>query len=179
MRKKTTALPTLALAAIATTLTAQDSHDHTAMRDCPMMNAEHAKAVDARGDQGMGFSHEKTTHHFRLYQDGGAIEVTSNDANDDISRNQIRAHLTHIAKMFTDGNFQVPMFVHDRMPPGADVMQQKIDKITYRYEQTDDGARVRITSGDSDALKAIHDFLRFQITDHRTGDSLEISSPTT
>jgi len=41
------------------------------------------------------------------------------------------SHLTHIAKMFTDGNFQIPMFVHDRMPPGADVMQQKKDKITY------------------------------------------------
>jgi len=27
----------------------------------------------------MGFSHEKTTHHFQLYKDGGAIQVTVND----------------------------------------------------------------------------------------------------
>jgi hypothetical protein len=30
----------------------------------------------------MGFSHDKTTHHFRLYPDGGAIEVTADDPND-------------------------------------------------------------------------------------------------
>jgi hypothetical protein len=27
--------------------------------------------INARGDQGMGFSHEKTTHHFHLLADGG------------------------------------------------------------------------------------------------------------
>lgn len=32
----------------------------------------HHNAVDHRGDQVMGFSHEKTTHHFRLFTDGGA-----------------------------------------------------------------------------------------------------------
>jgi hypothetical protein len=30
--------------------------------------------VNARGDQGMGFTHEETTHHFHLLADGGAIE---------------------------------------------------------------------------------------------------------
>ena len=30
-----------------------------------------------RGDHVMGFSDEKTTHHLRLYRDGGAIEVTA------------------------------------------------------------------------------------------------------
>ena len=35
--------------------------------------------------------------------------------------------------------------------------------------------RVRITTKDSAALAAIHEFLRFQIEDHRTGDRTEIS----
>ena len=55
------------------------------------------KAVEQRGDHMMGFSHDKTTHHFRLYADGGAIEVTANDPNDADSRDQIRMHLSHIA----------------------------------------------------------------------------------
>jgi hypothetical protein len=38
-------------------------------------NADHYKDVNARGDQGMGFSHELTTHHFHLLADGGAIEI--------------------------------------------------------------------------------------------------------
>ena len=46
--------------------------------------------VNHRGDREMGFSHEKTTHHFRLAKDGGAIEVTANDPNDTQSRDQIR-----------------------------------------------------------------------------------------
>jgi len=33
---------------------------------------------------------------------------------------------------------------------------------------------VRISTKNPTALKAIHDFLRFQIKEHKTGDSLDI-----
>jgi hypothetical protein len=156
-------------------LNAQDVQPHRAdMPDCPM-HSEHAKGVDERGDKGMGFSHEKTTHHFRLMNDGGAIEVTADNVNDEASRDQIRTHLAHISKLFTAGDFQIPMFVHDQIPPGAIVMKQKKDRISYRYEMIDAGARLRITTADPEALKAVHEFLRFQITDHRTGDSLDLA----
>jgi len=46
---------------------------------CYAQSTAHHDAVNQHGDQVMGFSHEKTTHHFRLYADGGAIEVTAND----------------------------------------------------------------------------------------------------
>lgn len=160
------------LALSGTRLAAQHTSDHTSMADCPM-SAEHAKGVDERGDKGMGFSHEKTTHHFRLSPDGGSIEVTAKVAKDEVSRDQIRAHLTHISKLFATGNFEIPMFVHDSVPPGVDVMRQKKDKISYRYEKTNKGARVRIATTDPDALNAVHKFLRFQITDHRTDDQLQ------
>jgi hypothetical protein len=141
------------------------------MSDCPM-HAQHAAGVDQRGDTGMGFSHIKTTHHFRITPEGGAIEVTANDPGDATSREQIRQHLSHIAKMFGEGNFQIPMFVHDTVPPGTAVMQRLKSKITYRYEKSPTGGRVMITSDDPEALTAIHDFLRFQITEHRTGDRI-------
>jgi len=152
-------------------LNAQHTTDDTTMAGCPM-HADHVKGVDERGDKAMGFSHEKTTHHFRITPEGGAIEVTAKDANDLASRDQIRGHLTHIVKLFAAGDFELPMFVHDRKPPGVDVMQQKKGKVSYRYEEIDKGARVLITTADPDALRAVHEFLRFQITDHRTGDSL-------
>lgn len=50
----------------------------------------------------MGFSHEKTTHHFELRYDGGAIDVRANDVHDSRSRDEIRAHFRHIARMFAD-----------------------------------------------------------------------------
>lgn len=53
----------------------------------------HHDQVDRRGDQAMGVSHAKTTHHFRLKMDGGIIEVSANDSDDHASRDQIRRHL--------------------------------------------------------------------------------------
>ncbi|HYW42277.1 MAG TPA: hypothetical protein VE959_05440 [Bryobacteraceae bacterium] len=133
--------------------------------------------VNSRGDHAMGFSHEKTIHHFRLFTDGGAIEVEANDAQDTESRDQIRMHLKHIARMFSEGNFEIPMFVHDQTPPGAAVMKRLADRIRYEFADTARGGRVRITSPSTEAVKAVHDFLRFQIKDHQTGDVLEITKP--
>jgi hypothetical protein len=47
---------------------------------------EHHQGVNDRGDKAMGFTHEKATHHFSLYADGGAIEVNANDPNDTETR---------------------------------------------------------------------------------------------
>jgi hypothetical protein len=135
----------------------------------------HHQGVDERGDKAMGFSHDKATHHFILYADGGAIEVKANDAADTETRDQIRMHFTHIAKMFADGNFSIPMLIHQENPPGADVMKQMRDRITYRFEETPQGGRIRITSADAKAVAGVHKFLVFQIKDHETGDSTAIT----
>jgi len=83
------------------------------------MNKEHTKErhqadVEKHGDEAMGFPHDSTTHHFRLFPDGGAIEVTLNDSNDTQNIQAIRSHLTHIATMFSNGDVSVPMFVHSQ-----------------------------------------------------------------
>lgn len=135
---------------------------------------KHHEQINQRGDHAMGFSHTKTTHHFRLTNEGGMIEVTANDTADTISRNQIRQHLKHISVKFSEGDFAVPMFIHRENPPGVEVMKQlKID-IKYQFEEIDRGARVRISARSEEAIKAIHEFLRFQIKDHQTGDSIEV-----
>ncbi|MBI3449181.1 MAG: hypothetical protein HY049_09725 [Acidobacteria bacterium] len=131
-----------------------------------------AAGVDARGDAAMGFDHAKTTHHFTLAADGGAIEVGANSPDDTLSRDMIRKHLRHVATMFGDGDFTIPMLVHAQDSPGAAAMARLKGKISYTYEETDGGARVRIRTADREALGAIHEFLRFQIQDHRTGDPI-------
>jgi hypothetical protein len=125
----------------------------------------------------MGFSHETTTHHFRLYKTGGAIEVLADDPADSATRDEIRMHLSHIVKLFSAGDFNVPMFIHEAMPPGAAIMSKRRALINYRYEQTGRGGRILIASSDRQALQAIHAFLRFQISDHQTGDTGEVSKP--
>jgi hypothetical protein len=151
-----------------TCVLADEPEKDSSMDGCPMMS-DHA-AMNHRGDQGMGFSQEKTTHHFRLSADGGAIEVSVNDPSDVTSRDQIRMHLGHIAKMFERGNFEIPMFVHNKVPDGADVMKKDKATIRYTYEETKQGGRVRINTSNPEALKAVHAFLQFQIAEHQTGD---------
>ena len=122
----------------------------------------------------MGFSHEKTTHHFRLSADGGCIEAVAKDATDTSSQQQIREHLQHIATMFSTGDFNAPMLIHSRTPPGVPVMTKLRHEIKYQVEDLPNGARVVVSSANPKAIAAIHDFLRFQIEDHQTGDTASI-----
>src|SRR2546430_16100015 len=93
---------------------------------CPMHDPhkssqedQHHQGVVERGDKVMGFSHEKTRHHFRLYSDGGAIEAESNDSQAATSRDEIRAHFGHIAKMFAAGGVFSLQLNHTYAPTGG------------------------------------------------------------
>lgn len=154
---------------------AQQARPDDSMKDCPMHDqhaAQHA-VVERHGDQAMGFPHDKTTHHFRMMDDGGAIEVAANDPEDKTNMEAIRLHLTHIAMMFGAGDFSTPMFIHDGVPPGVTTMKLMKSAIHYTYEEAPAGGRIRMNSEDPIAVAAIHDFFRFQITEHQTGDALE------
>lgn len=126
--------------------------------------------MNERSEKGMGFSQTATTHHFLLKSDGGAIQVEANDPKDAAARDSIRAHLTHIAHAFSSGDFDIPTFVHDTVPPGVPEMKRLKNKISYTFEPTPNGGRVRIATADPAALAAIHKFLRFQIKEHQTND---------
>ena len=131
---------------------------------------DHQAMVNQHGDHVMGFSHEKTTHHFELSYDGGAIDVRANDVKDTASRDEIRSHFRHIAKMFADGNFEAPMLVHSRNVPGTSTMTRLKSQLHWDLSETSRGARINITADNKEALDAVHEFLRFQIEDHQTGD---------
>jgi hypothetical protein len=144
--------------------------------DCPVHKAHahdqsDSAAMNERGYKGMGFSQTAATHHFLLNANGGVIQVEANDPADIASRDNIRMHLSHIAKAFSSGDFAIPMFVHDTVPPGVPVMKQRSDKISYKFEETPAGGRVVIVTTDTKALDAVQQFLRFQIAEHKTGDS--------
>jgi len=139
---------------------------------CPMRDTH--SQMNERGEKGMGFSQTTTTHHFLLKPDGGVIQVEARDATDTASRDEIRMHLAHIARAFQNGDFDIPMFVHDTIPPGVANMQRLEKQIRYLFEDTASGGRVVISSTDKDAIAAVHAFLRFQIEEHATGDATEL-----
>jgi len=139
--------------------------------DCPM----HAQHVDARHDQ-LVPSHMTTHHSFRLFADGGAIELRANDPNDAKSVAAIRSHLRDVAAQFAKNDFSTPAFVHGHPPAGVETMQKLHDAISFRYAEVEGGGRIRMTTTNADAVTAIHDFLHFQIDEHRTGDSGKVES---
>jgi hypothetical protein len=127
-----------------------------------------------RGAAAMGFDQDKTTHHFRLSETGGAIEVAATDAADKTTVAQVRAHLKEIAGEFARGDFDKPLATHAETPPGVRTMQERRDRLAFRYENIPAGARVRIITADRNAADAVHEFLRYQIREHATGDSLTV-----
>jgi hypothetical protein len=126
-----------------------------------------------RANKGMGFDQAKTTHHFRLQRDGGTIEVVAKDRDDKLTISQVRGHLKRIDDAFANGDFTLPSLVHDTEVPGTAVMKERRSSIVYSFEVLPDGAKVVIRTSDPQALAALHDFLRYQIREHKTGDPLQ------
>lgn len=160
----------LRLCASAVAARAQVHEEHASVQN------DHSKHHDMehRGNQGVGFDQQKTTHHFLLRKDGGAIQVTANSATDKSSTEEIQMHLRHITRSFQSGDFNIPMFVHDETPPGGATMKKLKDQIQYTYQAAENGGQVVVSSANANAVSAIHEFLKFQITEHQTGDALEV-----
>jgi hypothetical protein len=129
------------------------------------------RELDARGDRHMGFRQDLTSHHFRLAADGGAVEVTARDPGDDASVRAVRVHLSALAKAFAAGDFSIPAAVHARVPPGVGALRAAGAEVAYEFAELPAGGVVRMTAGTPDGLAAVHEFLRFQIADHGTGDA--------
>ena len=160
---RTTLVLTISLLAAGAATAALQPQDH-----------QHHQALNDRGKRFMGFDQEATAHHFILTKDGGRIEVTAKDAADATSIAQIRQHLRHIARLFSDGDFTTPALVHDRKVPGVEAMKRAGKDLTYAFEEVDRGAHVRIEGTTPTAVAAVQEFLRFQIKDHGTGDPLTV-----
>jgi len=143
---------------------------------CTAQDDQHHQHMNERGEQGMGFSQSTTTHHFLIQSTGGVIQVGVKDSKDLAGRDHIRMHLAHIAKAFANGDFDIPMFVHDTVPPGVPKMKRLRQDISYSFEETPSGGQVLIRTCKPEALAAIHKFLRYQIEEHQTHDPEELPS---
>ena len=122
-------------------------------------------ALQARGRAAMGVDQYTSSHRFEPLPGGGRIEL-QRDRDDSAGVAQIRRHLQDIAVAFKAGRFDTPMFVHARAVPGTAMMASHREAITYTYHDLPRGGEVLISSKDSVAVAAIHEFLAFQRSDH-------------
>jgi hypothetical protein len=155
---------TILVGSMAIYVAAQE-HQHD-----PAQHAAHQQEMNARGEKAMGFSQTATTHHFVLLPDGGYVQATANSKDDSKTVEQIRAHLFDIKKRFASGDFSAPELTHGKVLPGVDQMQKLKADLTYDVEHIEGGGRLRIASKNPKAVAAIHEFLKFQIEGHETGD---------
>jgi hypothetical protein len=159
---------TITLFVLAVLLTGQQISE-------PAGRQERQQGVHDRGAHVMGFDQDKTVHHFRLHPDGGSIDIAVTDGGDAANRDAIRSHLPHIAQRFGDGNFEAPMLIHATGVPGTKRMAELKSRLRYIYVETAGGGRLDVFTTDADALAAVHEFMRFQIRDHGTGDTTAVT----
>jgi hypothetical protein len=165
MRANVTALGLLAslsLAALPTLAAAQHTHEHARPAESDTAFA----AMQSRGKSAMGVDQYTSAHQFEELPDGGRIEL-QRDSTDSAGVAEIRAHLQSIAKAFAGGDFDVPGFVHAGEVPGTTVMRGRRSRISYRFRPLPGGGEVRIVTADTAALGAVHEFLAFQLREHR------------
>jgi hypothetical protein len=145
-----------------------------------MSHEEHLKqmekdeALKTRGAEAMGFDQDLTTHHFKLAPSGGSIEVIVKNEKDQAVITAVRSHLRSIAADFARGAFDKPFQTHGEVPPGVPEMRVDKESIAYRYEDLPQGGAVRIVTANDRARKAVHEFLRYQIKEHQTGNPTEV-----
>jgi SAM-dependent methyltransferase len=174
MTSSTRVLTTAALAlGVASPVFAQ----HSAMpvgstHEQHMAQMKKDSEMKQHGNVAMGFDQDKTTHHFTMGIEGGAIDVAANVRADQASIAQVRLHLQEIAVAFKQGDFGKPQATHGELPPGVPAMQRLKDEITYTYYETVGGGIVRIYTANPEARAAIHEFIGYQVREHKTGDLL-------
>lgn len=152
----------LALAAQHPTMPRGMSHDEH------LEQMKKDEALKQRGADAMGFDQDATTHQFELAATGGSIEVTARDNAEAEVIAQVRSHLQAIAREFAHGDFGKPIETHAELPPGVSLMQKYAPFIQYQYAPLPRGGVVRIRTADVEALRAVHEFLRYQMKEHRT-----------
>lgn len=155
---------------VARPLAAQHDQRHPPKQAGRELSDSAFGALQSRGKQVMGVDQYSSSHVFEDFSDGGRV-VLQRDVEDSAGTRVIREHLREVAKRFTSGDFSLSEAVHDEHAiPGVETMRALRTAIRYTYRELPRGGEVRITTSDPRAVEAIHQFLAFQRSDHRTGE---------
>jgi hypothetical protein len=123
--------------------------------------------MQTRGAHVMGVDQYTAAHVFEDLPEGGRVILERDDAADTAAIATIRAHMREIAASFRAGDFTKPFQVHAQAVPGTAVMRARRTVISYEVIDRPRGGEVRMRSGDTSAVAAIHQFLEFQRQQHR------------
>jgi hypothetical protein len=123
------------------------------------------------------YDRHRVVHHFYLYPDGGMVTLTVTDPSDAETRKAVRAYVQRVSQLMVVGNLtRLREQFGDGVPGLTRIAEARGRKatITVHSSTPDEGSQIIFSTADAAALEGLHDFLRFQITDLKTGDPLEV-----
>ena len=130
------------------------------------LEARRIAVASAQGSKGPAMAMDHS-HDFEATPDGGFIAMQR--ATEDTERvAQIRRHIEDIARLFASGDFRLPPGSDQAQEvPGARVMKQALSNIRFTAQPIPRGSELVISSADSKAIAAIHEFLEFHRLEHQ------------
>lgn len=134
----------------------------------PAANPE--QEVESRFSRAMGVPVEKVTVHFYLVKNGGVVELSAKNPTDTTTAAALQKYLQNQKDLWEKGKETAVTDVHLRAPEAASTMRRLRNDITFFMAKTDSGGVLRMFSINEQARAAIQDYLRFEITEHKTGD---------
>ena len=122
--------------------------------------------VHAMGQHVMPFDLARTTHVFRMTEDGGVQQVIAKDATASDQITMIRQHLQHEAKAFQKGDYGDPASLHGTDMPGLKELTAGSGQIKVAYGSLPNGAEIRFKTDNLHLLTAIHRWFGAQLSEH-------------
>jgi hypothetical protein len=122
--------------------------------------------VHHSGQSVMPFDLSKTTHIFRMTDDGGVERVVVKDATAQDQVALIQRHLQHEAVAFQRGDYSDPASLHGADMPGLKDLQAGAAQIKVSYSALPAGAEITFETTDLHLLTAIHRWFGAQLSEH-------------
>ncbi|HEX8926526.1 MAG TPA: hypothetical protein VF786_12080 [Terriglobales bacterium] len=112
----------------------------------------------------------KIERHYWLLKNGGAIEMVCKAPCDSSTQATIQQYLDALAKSFEKGSFEAEFVTGTTAPVSLANLKKLRDEVTFHAASSDVGYSLRMLTVNPQARDAIYDFMRYEITNRKTGD---------
>jgi hypothetical protein len=127
--------------------------------------------MNSRFSKAVGVPLDKFILHYYLVKNGGVVELAAKDPSDTSTIEAIQKYLQGQKELWEKGKETVVTDIHGKFPEPAATMKKLRNEITFYMAKTDAGGVLRMFSINDQARVAIQDYMKFEISEHKTGDS--------
>jgi len=112
----------------------------------------------------------KIERHYWLLKNGGAIEFICKAPCDSSTQASIQGYLDSLGKAFEKGSFDAEFVSGSNAPETLATLRKLREEVTFQSASSEVGYSLRMLTVNPQAREAIYDFIRYEITNRKTGD---------